>query len=173
MSVCLQQLIGIYGEVLVHLSHSWLLNQTDTFIQKRKNLLLLDSNFTSPIRSLTILLSLLHTIFMLSTHQHIFCFSSRFSSRRCGLLWWPRGAGGKAGVRLAHNTWLKVFSCLEFLAFKHNLTWSEKLLHIPGETEVEEERQSLHLTPLKRPFSLFCSGWRTWKYGKEILSSDS
>lgn len=53
----------------------------------------------------------------------------------------------------AHDTWLKVFSCLEFLACKHNLTWSEKLLHVPGEAEVEEERQLLHFTPLKQPFS--------------------
>lgn len=70
-------------------------------------------------------------------------------------------AGGEAGMGCAHNTWLKAFSCLEFLAFKHNLNWSEKLLHLTGEAEVEEERQPLHLTPLKQPFSLFFSGWQT------------
>lgn len=140
--------------VLVYLAHVSLLSQISTFMQERNNLLLLDGNVTSLIMSFTTLLSPLHAnVCTLNTQQHLFCFSSRISSRR-----WPWGAGEEAGAWHTHKTWLKVFSCLEFLAFKHRLTWSEKLLHIPGEAEVEEERQLLHLTPLKQPFSLVCCG---------------
>lgn len=151
--MCLQQVIRIYGVVFVHLSHGSLLSQISTFIQERNNLLLLHSNFGSLIRSLTILLSLLHAnICTLNTHQHLSCFSSRISSR-CGLLWRPWGAGGEVGMRHATTQGSRCFrnflensflSWLEFIAFKHNLSWSEKLLHIPGSMWVGKAAASFY-----------------------------